>query len=173
LAAKKSHDEAKRPCREFIAHCELIRGPSALITRLRLYGLAQLCYEAGGISEATNVISELAERGKDYGATDQINIGTHALLGFILAIQGDYDAAEDYLWMAVSSSLAADGPQHTQAIQIHYYYKWVLDKQQASHETFRGRTQSPKVSCDTLKKPFRYFPQRRAKSLGSKSRLDP
>jgi hypothetical protein len=65
LAAQKSHEEVKRSFREFIARCELILGPSTFVCRLSIYELAALCSVAREFSEATGVISELLEKGKN------------------------------------------------------------------------------------------------------------
>jgi hypothetical protein len=96
---------AVRSWREFIARCELIRGPNAGLTRYGLFELAELHRTAGELSEATNVISELLERGKDYGEGDPIDICARERLASILITQRDYDAAEDCLWIALSNSL--------------------------------------------------------------------
>lgn len=173
LSAQESLAERKRSCREFIARCELIRGPSAGLTRYGLYELAGLHHTAGELSQAMNVISELLERGKDYGERDPVNISAREQLGYILIVQRDYDAAEDCLWIALSNRLVVHGPQDARTMDLRYFYKVEFDKQQASHEKSRGRTQSPETSCDSLDKPLRYPLRRRAKSLGSKSRLDP
>jgi hypothetical protein len=173
LSAQESLDERKRSWREFIARCERIRGLNASLTRYGLFELAELHRTAGELSEATNVISELLERGKDYGGGDPIDICARDRLASILITQRDYDAAEDCLWIALSNSLVVHGPQHARTINLQCSYKAAFGKQQASHEKFRGRTPSPEASCDSLDKPLRYFPRRRAKSLGSKSRLDP
>jgi hypothetical protein len=131
-----------------------------------------LCYEAGEFSEAFNIISEFLQRGKEYGAEDPINIESHILLGYILTEQGEYDAAEDCLWLALSNALVAFGPQQSETIRMHSTYMAVLDKQKARNGTIRGSTQSPKISSDTSAEPLQPFSRRRAKGLGCKSALD-
>jgi hypothetical protein len=137
---------------------------------LSIYELAALCSVAREFSEATGVISELLEKGKNYRKRDFVSISARGLLGCDLISQGDYDTREDYLWMTLSSHLVDHGPQNAKTIQIYYLYRQARDTQQP---TFRGRKQRPEVSCDAFEGLLRYFPRRRAKSLGCKSRLDP
>ena len=103
---------------------------------------------------------------------DDISIRALKMLGLISLLRKDYGTAEKFLWKGLSSSLIANGPLHSQTMEIRHRYQLLMETQQESQETLRGRAQNPKVPCDTLEDPFRYFPQRRAKGLGSKSRLD-
>ena len=131
-----------------------------------------LCYKAGEFSEAFNTVSELLQSGKECGAGDPINVESHRLLGYILAEQGEYDAAENCLWLALSNTLVAFGPQDAKTIRMYCIYMTVLDEQKARNGTVGGPTRSPKTSSDTFAEPLQPFSRRRAKSLGRRSALD-
>lgn len=123
-------------------------------------------------SEAASVLVDVLERGKERGEMDDISIRALKMLGLISLLRKDYGTAEQFLWQGLSSSLIVNGPLHSHTMEIRHRYQLLVETQQESQETLREGAQNPKVPCDALEDPFRYFPQRTAKSLGSKSRLD-
>jgi hypothetical protein len=78
---------------------------------------------------------DVLQRGKKQGSGDHINILANRTQGDIYTNRGNYEAAEAYLWAALSGSLLRFGPRDLETIRSRVPYQTVRALLQKHQET--------------------------------------
>jgi hypothetical protein len=143
LLRQRRYDEAERAILDLISTCERVCGWNDYHTRSCLCDLADLYYIMCRDSEAEDVLVDVLQRGKERGDRDYINICAKKIQGEIYSARGDYEAAEAYLWSALSSRLFGYGPRDPETVGMWVEYKRARDLLQKRHETFPEILEEP------------------------------
>jgi tetratricopeptide (TPR) repeat protein len=161
------YDEAERFLSQSFKNCELRRGRHDVFTCKYLYELARLSLCRGRYAEAEDILIDVLQRLNDGGETYLVNLLANELLGMVYRLQGNFDAAEARLWVALSGTLLQYGPHYPWTTEIWMTYLQVKRRQRMSE----GATTSEDdgvTFCRALTRSPESFSHPRAQSLPRK-----
>jgi hypothetical protein len=74
------------------------------------------------------------------------------MLGLISKHRKDYDTAERFLWIDLSSSLLAYGPSDPTTVEICNHYQAMVEGRQASQKVCKGAAQRRQVPHEAVER---------------------
>lgn len=164
---RREYDEAERLLSQSFKNCELRRGRHDVFTCKCLYELARLSFYRGRYAEAEGVLVDVLQRLKDDGKAYLINFLANELLGMVYHLQGNFDAAEARLWMALSGTLLQYGPHYPWTTEIWATYLEVRRRQWMSEGVMTSEDEGVTFCRASTRSPRR-FSHPRAQSLPPK-----
>jgi tetratricopeptide (TPR) repeat protein len=149
------YDEAERFLSQSFKNCELRRGRHDVFTCKYLYELARLSLCRGRYAEAEDVLIDVLQRLND-GGEAYFNLLANELLGMVYYLQGNFDAVEAHLWMALSGTLLQYGPHYPWTTEIWMTYLQVKRRQRMSEGVMTSEDDGVTFRRALIRSPGRF-----------------